>query len=107
MIIIENHKVKNTYNGPKFHVEEGETIDEWGYKIKTKEFMMTRNYVQSCRQTQQRQELFDIRVARNKLEYQLNTFGEVDRLDLMYYKTLCKRVGYSNPEFDKKLEEAI
>lgn len=102
-MIIENNKVKNIYNGARFHVEESETIDEWGYKIITKDFMMTRPYVKSCRQTQQAQELYDVRVARNKLKYQLNTFGDVDQLDLMYYKTLCKRVGYSNLEFDKKL----
>lgn len=103
-MVIENNKVKNIYNGAKFQVEEGETTDEWGYKIITKDFMMTRKYVQSCRQTQLKQELYDVRVAKEKLQYQLKNFGEVDRLDLMYYKTLCKRVGYSCPSFDAQLE---
>ena len=109
MIHIENGKVQNEYirnGGKKWRLTNPddpykEVVDEFGFVDKKLDCRMRRKYVESCRVTQNVSCLHEIRVQKEKLMFQLTNYGEVDRLDKMYYQTLCKRYGYSCPEFDK------
>ena len=106
MYKIENSKVKNTYNGCKWYTEEGDvtiTKDIWGNDEVKQNFHMSQQYVKSCYDTQLAQERHDIRVIKEKCEYQLKTFGEVEYLTLLEYKSISRKFGYHNP----RLEEAM
>jgi asparagine synthetase A len=109
MIHIKNGKVENEYvraGGKKWQLRNPdepyiEVVDEFGYKDYKLNCRMRKKYVQSCHFTENASCLHEIRVQKEKLKYQLETYGEVDRLDKMYYQSLCKRYGYSCAEFDK------
>ena len=111
MIIIENNKVANEYllkGGKKWRLTDPdnpyiEVKDEWGFIDKKLDCVMKKSYIKSCYDTQLKQERHDIRVAKEKLLYQLKTYGEVDPIDVGYYKSLCRRFGYSCPKFDEMI----
>ena len=104
MRVDENGQVKIEYNGCKFRTD-GETVstDMWGHKVVKPNFRMARGYLTACQVRQNAQDLHNVRVQKEKLKFQLDKYGEVDYVDKLYYLALCKRVGYSCPEFDKLL----
>ena len=106
MYRIENSKVKNDYVGSKWWTEEGDvtiTKDIWGNDEVKQNFHMKNAYVKSCYETQLNQERHEVRVIKEKCLYQLKTFGEVEYLTQVEYKSISKKFGYHNP----KLEEAM
>lgn len=59
--------------------------DCWGYKQVKKKFIPTRQYIEYLKQREIEKELFELRVMKEKLEYQYKTYGEVDKLDFDNY----------------------
>lgn len=106
MYRIENNKVKNEYAGSKWWTQDDDvtiTKDIWDHDEVKQNFHMTSAYVKSCYDTQLKQEMYEIRVIKEKCLYQLKTFGEVEYLTQLEYKAISKKFGYHNP----RLEEAM
>lgn len=67
------------------YVGDTEYYDCWGYKQVKKEFIPTKQYMEYLKQKQLEKELFELKVMKEKLEYQYKTYGEVDKLDFDNY----------------------
>lgn len=61
------------------------TYDIWGQKVVKCDFMPTKQYMQYLQEKQKEEALKELRGLKAKLEYQQQTYGEVDKLDLDYF----------------------
>lgn len=62
--------------------------DIWGYAKEVSDFRMTSSYLKYLKQKQEEKELNELKVLKNKLDYQYKTYGEVDDLDYNLYVRL-------------------
>ena len=55
--------------------------------IEKKKFAMTRQYYRYLKEKREREKLEYLQVLKSKLKYQMDTYGEVDEIDLLEYQS--------------------
>ena len=58
--------------------------------IEKKEFAMTRAYSKYLKEKRNKENLEDLQILKSKLEYQMKTYGEVDKIDFLEYQMKIK-----------------
>lgn len=74
------------YQGCKFFcVDEKVIYNEWGEKVTKPIFKMTKQYIEYCRRMEEEKRQKEITILKHSLEYQMKTYGEVDKYDYQRY----------------------
>lgn len=74
------------YEGSKYHVKKiTRSIDNWGNVSYKKEVEPSWGYSRYLKEKREYERECKLKVMREKLEYQMRTYGEVDEIDFNEY----------------------
>jgi len=80
------------FNGSKFfYVGSSYKYDDFGNKIEKKEFRMTKKYKEFLDEKRCYEEQLEVEILKQKLEWQKETYGDVDELDFQCYLRLIQK----------------
>lgn len=82
-----------SYQGHKFFCTDEKIVyNEWGERVIKPIFRMTKQYIEYCKRKEEEKRQYEIRCLKESLEYQMKTYGEVDKYDYQRYVSMVQKL---------------
>lgn len=80
------------YQGCKFRpLETIVSYNEWGEKVEKTKFIPTKGYMKWLKEREEEKRQKEITILKHSLEYQMKTYGEVDKYDYQRYISMVQQ----------------
>ena len=80
------------YQGSKFRpLETIISYNEWGERVEKTKFIPTKSYMKWLKEREEEKRQREITILRDSLEYQMKTYGEIDKYDYQRYISMIQQ----------------